>query len=244
MAASSENQVWEGYIPRNSNIYFEDVLYLLLQLVIFYCHVCFQGAGVTPPLSGNEAVEDGFSLQTWPFASIFHFHSWKERRTIDRNFCYLLNILGPSPRRCQEENVWCESRKPKSADVVLWLSYVRFPCMLLVTFVKKSRTNNLKHSLTWHEPWNPNFARIITCLVCDPYKPSLSTVSGWGVDPKYTLKNKHGTQKWRFGSDDFSCSIGWFLGSSHFFFGGVSATNTHSFGNPHVSHPNRTSWAY
>lgn len=93
MAASSENQVWEGYIPRNSNIYFEDVLYLLLQLVIFYCHVCFQGAGVTPPLSGNEAVEDGFSLQTWPFASIFHFHSWKERRTIDRNFCYLLNIL-------------------------------------------------------------------------------------------------------------------------------------------------------
>ncbi len=30
--------------------------------------------------------------------------------------------------------------------------------------------------------------RIITFLVGNPYKPSFATVTGWGVDPRYTGK--------------------------------------------------------
>ena len=30
--------------------------------------------------------------------------------------------------------------------------------------------------------------RIITFLVGNPYKPSFATVTGWGVDPSYTLE--------------------------------------------------------
>ena len=34
--------------------------------------------------------------------------------------------------------------------------------------------------------------RIITYLVGNPYKPSFATVTGWGVDPKYTIHGSYG----------------------------------------------------
>ena len=32
--------------------------------------------------------------------------------------------------------------------------------------------------------------RIITFLIGNPYKPSFATVTGWGVDPRYTLQDE------------------------------------------------------